>query len=81
LKPWPGWNERQNARPVPVWGEANTPSSILYDDPILLKSQCGRPVPAGKIGAPPPKLRPPKLALNARHAVGFNDTGLTETSA
>jgi hypothetical protein len=80
LKPLPGWNERQNARPVPVWGDANTPSSILYDDRILLKSQCGGPVPAGKTGPRPPSLRPPKLALNARHAVDSNDTGLTEIS-
>jgi hypothetical protein len=63
-----------------VWGDANTPSSILYDDPILLKSQCGRPVPAGKSVERPPKLRPPNLALNARHAVDFNDTGLTAIS-
>jgi hypothetical protein len=63
-----------------VWGDANTPSSILYDDPILLKSQCGRPVPAGRLGALPPKLRPRKLRLNALHAVGFKDSGLTAIS-
>ena len=44
-------------------GGANTPSSSLYDEPILLKSQCGRPVPLGRTGARPPKLRPPKLGV------------------
>ena len=47
-----------------MWGDANTPISILYDDPILLKSQWGRPVPAGRLGALPPKC---KVAFEFRH--------------
>jgi len=35
LKLLPGWNERQNASPV-VRLDANTPSLIVYDDPLLL---------------------------------------------